>query len=116
MRALLDADSLAFTDSVLEQRFLRLVQRAGLPRPRTQAWVNGFRVDFYWPDSSLVVEADGLRYHRTPTQQKRDRIRDQTHVAAGMTNLRFAAVQIRDEAPRVTASLRTVIARLQKAR
>ena len=36
----------------------------------------------------LVVETDGLRYHRTPAQQSRDRRRDQAHTAAGLTPLR----------------------------
>jgi very-short-patch-repair endonuclease len=35
--------------------------------------VNGYRIDFYWPDLELVVETDGLRYHRTPEQQAKDR-------------------------------------------
>ena len=29
-------------------------------------FVNGFEVDFHWPELGLVVETDGLRYHRTP--------------------------------------------------
>jgi very-short-patch-repair endonuclease len=28
--------------------------------------VNGFKVDFFWPELGLVVETDGWRYHRTP--------------------------------------------------
>ena len=46
--------------------------RAGLPKPLTQQWLHGFRVDFYWPELGLVVETDGLRYHRTAAQQARD--------------------------------------------
>jgi very-short-patch-repair endonuclease len=87
------------TDSDLERRFLALVRKAGLPQPQTQAWVNGYRVDFYWPQYKLVVETDGYTWHRTPTQQIRDRGRDQAHTRAGLTNLRFANDQIRyDEA------------------
>jgi hypothetical protein len=66
LRALLDRATFTLTDSELERRFLRIARRAGLPKPRTQARVNGFRVDFYWPELGLVVETDGLRYHRTP--------------------------------------------------
>ncbi len=47
LRSLLDATTFALTDSELERRFLRLVGRANLPAPRTQARVNGYRVDFY---------------------------------------------------------------------
>src|SRR4029077_10528564 len=50
------------------------------------------------PHLALVVEADGLRYHRTPAQHGRDRLRDQTHAAAGMTALRFTHEQVRFEA------------------
>lgn len=83
LRGLLDSETFALTDSELERRFLRLVRATGLPLPKTQVWLNGYRVDFYWPEFGLVVETDGLRYHRTPSQQKADRIRDQAHAAAG---------------------------------
>ena len=65
LRRLLDRNTLVMTDSELERRFVPITQRAGLPAPLTQEWVNGFRVDFYWPELALVVETDGLRYHRT---------------------------------------------------
>lgn len=103
-----------FTDSGLERRFLSLVRSTGLPTPETQASVNGFRVDFYWPQMKLVVETDGFRYHRTPGQQAADRRRDQAHVAAGLTTLRFAEAQIRYEPDRVRATLAATAARLDK--
>jgi very-short-patch-repair endonuclease len=96
------------TDSDLERRFLRLVKKAGLPNPKTQAWVNGYRVDFHWPELGLVVETDGLTYHRTPAQQIRDRERDQAHTRAGLTNLRFANAQVRYEEAAVIDTLRAV--------
>lgn len=104
-----------FTDSGLEHRFLALARSAGLPAPVTQAWVNGYRVDFYWPRLGLVVETDGLRYHRTPGQQAKDRHRDQAHVSAGMTYLRFAEAQIRYEPRRVQETLAAVATRLRAA-
>ena len=74
--------------------------------------MNGFRVDFYWPELGLVVETDGLRYHRTPAQQAKDRLRDQAHAAAGLTPLRFTRAQVRFEPDRVRAVLEAVSARL----
>jgi very-short-patch-repair endonuclease len=74
--------------------------------------VNGFDVDFYWPDLDLVVETDGLRYHRTPAQQTRDRLRDQTHLAAGTTPLRFTHAQVRFEPTHVQTILASVARRL----
>lgn len=113
LRELLDQPTFTRTDSQLERQFLRLIQSARLPGPRTQTLVNGFRVDFYWPNLGLVVETDGLRYHRTPAQQARDLSREQTHTAAGLTTLRFAAAQLRDEPSHVLATLSSVIRRLQ---
>lgn len=74
--------------------------------------MNEFRVDFYWPELGLVVETDGLRYHRTPAQQARDRLRDQAHTAAGLTPLRFTHAQIAFEPAWVRATLAAVGRRL----
>lgn len=116
LRKLLDSETFALTDSELERRFLLLVRNSDLPLPRTQVWLNGYRVDFYWPDLGLVIETDGLRYHRTPSQQKADRIRDQAHTAAGLTVLRFTAAQIRFEPKQVLTTLAAVASRLRAAR
>jgi very-short-patch-repair endonuclease len=113
LRDLLDRATFALTDSELERRFLEVVRGTGLGLPRTQAQVNGFRVDFYWPSLGLVVETDGLRYHRTPAQQARDRIRDQAHSAAGLTHLRFTHWQVRHQPQYVAATLRTVARRIR---
>ena len=94
------------TDSNLERRFLGLVRKAGLPLPATQERIGRGRVDFHWPDLRLVVETDGLTYHRTPMQQVEDRRRDQAHTAAGRTQLRFANLQIRHSPDEVVAVLR----------
>src|SRR5687768_13437778 len=82
------------TDSELERRLLPLVSRAGMTLPRTGAWVNGFKVDFHWPELGLVLEVDGLRHHRTPAQQSLDRRREHVHAAAGLTTLRFTHAQV----------------------
>jgi very-short-patch-repair endonuclease len=103
------------TDSDLERLFLRLVRAAGLPVPLTQQAVSGYRVDFHWPDLNLVVEVDGLTYHRTAAQQARDRARDQAHTAAGLTQLRFSNRQVRTEPDHVIATLGAVIRRLELA-
>lgn len=111
LRTLLDRATFALTDSELERRFLPIARRAGLGEPQTQARVNGFRVDFYWRDLGLVVETDGLRYHRTPAQQARDRVRDQAHTAAGLTQLRFTHWQVRHDPRYVQRTLAAVARR-----
>ena len=116
LRRLLDRRTFRLTDSELERSFLRLVRGAGLPTPQTGVRLNGFRVDFFWPDLGLVVETDGLRYHRTPAQQARDRRRDQVHSVAGLTPLRFTHSQIRFEGASVSRILIRVVARLTQRR
>ena len=115
LRRTLDRRTFTLTDSQLERRFLALVRRAGLPKPETGTRLNGFRVDFHWPELGLVVETDGLRYHRTPAQQARDRLRDQAHAAAGLTALRFTHAQVAFEPAQVTATLTAVADRLRAA-
>jgi very-short-patch-repair endonuclease len=97
LRHILDRRTFRLTKEELERCFLPLARKAGLPVPLTGQWVNDFEVDFYWPDLGLVVETDGLRYHRTPAEQARDRLRDQAHTATGLTQLRFTHEQVRYE-------------------
>jgi very-short-patch-repair endonuclease len=112
LRTLLDRATFVLTESKLERYFLPIARAAGLPKPITQEWVNGGRVDFYWPDLGLVVETDGLTYHRTPAQQAKDRRRDQAHTAAGLTPLRFTHAQVRFEPRYVQSTLEAVAERL----
>jgi very-short-patch-repair endonuclease len=112
LRMLLDSRTFAITESELERRFLRLVRDAGLPMPEAGVRLHGFKVDFLWPEIGLVVETDGLRYHRTATQQARDRRRDQVLAAAGMTPLRFTYEQVVRMPEEVRSTLRSVSARL----
>jgi very-short-patch-repair endonuclease len=114
LRALREVLGRERTDSSLERRFLGLVRSAGLRLPQTQVHLNGYRVDFFWPEHGLVVEVDGLRYHRTPLQQAADRRRDQAHTAAGLTTLRFAEHQVRSEPQAVQELLRSVTRRLSR--
>ena len=106
---LLDRHALTVTDTILEQWFLPIARRAGLPEPLTQVYVNGYRVDFFFPELGIVVEADSLRFHRTPAQQAADRRRDQAHLVASLTPLRFTYAQIRFEPEYVAATLAAVV-------
>ena len=111
LRETLDRRTFRLTDSELERRFLLIVRGAGLPE--TGRRVTGFKVDFYWPETGLIVETDGLRYHRTPVQQATDRRRDQVHTAAGRTPLRFTHAQIRYQPEHVRAILSAVARRVK---
>lgn len=111
LRRTLDKRTFRVTRSKLERHFLAIIRRAGLSMPLTRVRVNGYEVDFYWPELGLVVETDGLTYHRTPAQQAADRLRDQTHIAAGLTPLRFTHHQVIHEPEHVQAILVAVAGR-----
>jgi len=115
LRELLDPLAFRLSDSDLEQLVRPLARSAGLPVPETKSWVNGYEVDFFWPDLGIVLEADGLRYHRTASQQRRGLERDQAHLAAGMWPVRFSHWQIKYEARHVRKILRSTIARARAA-
>jgi very-short-patch-repair endonuclease len=106
LRRILDRDAFVLTDSVLEQLFIPIALRAGLPKPLTQQWVNGYKVDFYWPDLDLIVEVDGHRYHRTPLEQRRDLERAHAHAKAGLACRRFSYWHVAKEASYVEGFLK----------
>jgi very-short-patch-repair endonuclease len=116
LREILDRRTFTLTDSEIERQLLMTAYEVGLWKPETGVWVNGFKVDLFWRDLGLVVETDGLRYHRTPIQQARDRIRDQAHTAAGMTPLRFTGAQVAFELGQVRKVLGKVARRLMAER
>ena len=108
LSTLLDRHTFRLSDSDLEVLFRPLALAAHLPPPLTKHWVLDYEVDFWFPDHDLIVETDGLRYHRTPSQQARMAKRDQEHVSAGYRVLRFTHWQIAHAADEVTDVLRRV--------
>jgi hypothetical protein len=108
LRVMLDRHTFRLSDSDLEIFFRPLAIAAGFPLPQTKAWVLGYEVDFWFPDHGLVVETDGLRYHRTPAQQARMVKRDQKHTAHGLRVLRFTNWQIAHAPNEVTDVLRQI--------
>lgn len=105
LRELLDKRTFRLSDSDLEILFRPIAQAAGLPPSLSKQIVNGWEVDFYWPDLGLVIETDGLRYHRTASTQTQDARRDRAHALAGMTSLRFTHYEVRHESRQVREEL-----------
>jgi very-short-patch-repair endonuclease len=114
LRRILDARTFRLSDSDLEILFRPIATAAGLPPPLTKHNINGFEVDFFFPDLGLVVETDGLRYHRTPSAQARDARRDRTHTLSGMMPLRFTHYEVKHEATKVTQALARAAALLRQ--
>jgi hypothetical protein len=93
--------------SPLEEAFLKLCDEA----PIVNGTIEGFEVDFHWPDARLVVETDGHEHHGTRAAFERDRARDQALAAAGWTVLRFTYRQVLEEPARVRDVLLSVRSR-----
>jgi uncharacterized protein DUF559 len=91
-----------FTRSDTEDAFLELCDRHDIPRPLVNHRVEGFEVDFCWPDERLIVETDG-RHHRTRAAFEDDRARDALLTSIGWRVMRFTTRQVRRGPDRVAA-------------
>ncbi len=71
------------TLSELEDGFLSLLHRHGVPAPRTNVDHAGDKVDCHWPDLGVTVELLSFRYHGTRAAFEADvaRRRRSNHVA-----------------------------------
>jgi very-short-patch-repair endonuclease len=99
--------------SRLEERFLPLLDRHRLPRPRFNAWleVGGERcqVDCLWPAVRQIVELDGWEGHGTRAAFRDDRARDRRLRVAGYGVTRIAWSQLDDEPAAIAADLRMLL-------
>lgn len=77
------------TRSVLEDRFLQLADRHGLPRPRANFHIGSHEVDVCWPAHRLAVEVDGWARHKDRHAFQRDRTKSNDLTRAGWRVLRF---------------------------
>jgi len=95
--------------SELEERFLDLVLRAGLPLPRLNAPLVGYEVDALWPDERVVVELDGWAHHAGREAAGRDRDKTNRLQVAGYLVLRFLHGDVANRPTRVTAAIRDAL-------
>ena len=93
--------------SALEAAFLKLCD----DEPVVNGIVEGYEVDFHWPEARLIVETDGHEHHGTRAAFERDRARDQELMAAGWTVVRFTYRQVLEEPARVRDVLLSVRSR-----
>jgi len=98
------------TRSELEDVFLALCRRQGLPRPEVNVEIAGITVDFLWRDSRVVVETDGYRYHRGRDAFEQDHRRDLALRLAGFQPLRLSYEQVAKAPDEAIAALRLLLA------
>lgn len=90
--------------------------RAAQARAACGGCLTGARSASQTPNSSGGFCGSPTVPARTPSQQARDRLRDQAHAAAGLTPLRFTHEQVRYEPRAVEAALSRVARRLARRR
>ncbi len=95
------------TRSPLEDAFLELCDAYAVPRPLVNTIVEGYEVDFCWPECRLIVEADGHAHHGTRAAFERDRARDAHLAALGWRVMRFTERQIRGDPASVAVVVMT---------
>jgi predicted transcriptional regulator of viral defense system len=77
-----------------EELLLSITRGLGIPDPDTNQFIDlhdgepAIRVDFFWRDLKIVVEADSQKWHGSRQRQEIDRRRDQRLTAAGWTVIR----------------------------
>jgi very-short-patch-repair endonuclease/predicted transcriptional regulator of viral defense system len=97
------------TETRIEEIFLELCRKYGIPHPRVNRWIAGDRADFHWPDQRVIVETDGWETHGTRTAFEKDRERLQDLVAIGWRVIPFTWRQINDDPDRVARILGAVL-------
>lgn len=102
---------LQLTRRELERRFLALFDGADLPRPRTNAVVDGLEVDAVWQAARVAVELDGWEFHRHRRAFQRDREKANALALAGWTLLRFTHYDVVHRRRDVLDQLRRAVAR-----
>jgi very-short-patch-repair endonuclease len=110
LRAVVHGDA-RVTLSVLEKRFLELLQQARLPLPRTNRRAGSHHVDCRWPARRLTVELDSYRFHSSRHAWEQDRRREREARARGDEIRRYTWGDVFQEPDAMLAELRTLVAR-----
>jgi very-short-patch-repair endonuclease len=115
IRALVEAAHIGhtLTRSDLEDRFLELLDKANLPRPRinTPITLNGHTLepDCTWPHHHLIAELDGYASHTTRHAFEKDRARDRRLQAAGWRVIRITWRQLNDDPNAIADEIRAML-------
>jgi hypothetical protein len=93
------------TRSHLEELFIALCDRHGLPRPEVNVYVEGYECDFVWREQRLIVETDGGAAHGTRRSRERDPLRDGDLMIAGWRVWRLTYARLLREPDAVAEQL-----------
>jgi hypothetical protein len=104
---------LGITRNELEEAFLALIDRFGLPRPRMNAHLavrdRFYEVDCLWEDRKVAIELDGAGAHGTDKAFHGDRERDRILTSEGWTTSRVTWDHIQETPSDVAADLHLIL-------
>lgn len=105
--------SVGITRNDLEEAFLALIDRFGLPRPRMNAHLavreRFYEIDCLWEDRRVAIELDGGGAHRTTKAFHDDRERDRILTAEAFTTARITWDHIHQTPTEVASDLRRIL-------
>ncbi|MGH2936915.1 MAG: DUF559 domain-containing protein [Solirubrobacterales bacterium] len=106
-------EAVGITRNELEEAFLALIDRFGLPRPRMNAHLavrdRFYEVDCLWEDRRVAIELDGGGAHGTKKAFQEDRERDRILTAEAWTTARITWHQITETPSEVAADLHLIL-------
>ncbi len=91
----------AATESLLEDRMVRLLRQAGLPPPVRQHRVGDVRLDFAYPEKRLGIEVNGVAFHSGAADVQRNCAKGNVLVARGWRVLQFTWTDVTSRPERV---------------
>jgi hypothetical protein len=101
------------TRNELEEAFLGLIDRFGLPRPRMNAHLavrdRFYEIDCLWEDRKVAIELDGGGAHGTKRAFEKDRERDRILTAEAYTTVRLTWHQITETPSEVAHDLGRIL-------
>lgn len=113
--ARIGADAKSGVDAnVLQDRFLALCRRAGLPTPERDVPWGRWEIDFLWREQGVAVETDGRSVHARRSQFSRDRAKDRELQLGGLLALRFTYREVTRQTAMVAETCRTALGGLGK--
>jgi hypothetical protein len=105
-----DKNGRSVPTSLLERRFLALLDAHDIPRPTINRLSSEGELDATWPEQRLVVECDGFAVHGTREAFERDRAKDRALQVAGWRVVRLTWRQITDDPDIVAAHVKALLA------
>ncbi len=113
LERLADGEAVGMTRNDLEEAFLSLIDRFGLPRPRMNAHlaVRGrfYEVDCLWEKQRVAIELDGGGAHGTRRAFEKDRERDRILTAERYATARVTWRQIHEKPDEIAADLQLIL-------